>query len=190
MSTTCPSCGVAVVSGYVRCPKCQKPLPAARRTPMSGGGGGTAVTSSGGFPIVPVLLGLVIIGGGAAFFLMRRDDKPEEPAAAAAPMDTTPQPTQGAAPEQPAPMPIAAPSTPTGPDAAEVAALIDRGLKKQRLWGTVEVIGARVDVRSGGCDDPAMAPLLDGQMQALKGAGLTKLRCLEQSGRVVFERDL
>ena len=37
---------------------------------------------------------------------------------------------------------------------------------------------------------PRMAPLIESSRSPLKGAGLTKLRCLEQSGRVVFERDL
>ncbi|MDX2091149.1 MAG: hypothetical protein SFX73_25035 [Kofleriaceae bacterium] len=185
----CPSCGVAVVPGYVRCPKCHKPLPAARRTPMNDGGGGTAVPARGGFPVVPVVLGLAVVGGLLAFFLTQGGDKPEAQPTKA-PNVTAPMPTATTTPDPTAPTTIAAPTSPSGPDPAEIAALIDRDLKKQRLWGTVEVVGARLDVRSGGCEDPAMAPLIDGQMQALKGAGLTKLRCLEQSGRVVFERDL
>ena len=36
----CPACGVAVMPGYVRCPKCRKPLP---RRLSSGVQGGTAV---------------------------------------------------------------------------------------------------------------------------------------------------
>jgi hypothetical protein len=45
-------------------------------------------------------------------------------------------------------------------------------------------------VRSGSCGDPAMRPAIEGAKVVLRGAGLTKLRCLEQSGAVVFERDL
>lgn len=63
-------------------------------------------------------------------------------------------------------------------------------LRRQRLWGRVEITGRRVDVRSGSCADPAMRPAIEGRRPLLRGAGLTKLRCLEQSGAVVFERDL
>lgn len=83
-----------------------------------------------------------------------------------------------------------APAPPAGPDPTLAAADLDRQLKKQRLWGTVQVIGDRADVRSGACDDPGMRPVLDGAAASLKSAGLTKLRCLAQSGAVVFERDL
>jgi hypothetical protein len=79
---------------------------------------------------------------------------------------------------------------PTGPNAVDVAASLERTLRKQRLWSTVSVVGDRVDVRSGSCGDAAMAPMLDGAASSFRAAGLTKLRCLEQSGRVVTERDL
>jgi hypothetical protein len=32
--------------------------------------------------------------------------------------------------------------------------------------------------------------VVEGKRSALRAAGLTKLRCVEQSGAVVFERDL
>jgi uncharacterized protein (DUF1697 family) len=35
-----------------------------------------------------------------------------------------------------------------------------------------------------------MEPAIEGQKAMLRDAGLTKLRCLAQSGAVVFERDL
>jgi hypothetical protein len=35
-----------------------------------------------------------------------------------------------------------------------------------------------------------MRPAIEAERVVLHGAGLTKLRCLEQSGAVVFERDL
>lgn len=180
----CPSCGVAVVPGYVRCPKCHKPLP--RRVAMEGG---TAVqTSASKAPLIAVVAAVVVGIAVLAFWSTRSSDK--RPAAATpvtepaqpAPAQTEPalaQTDQAEAPQQPA-----------GPDPASVAASLERTLRKQRLWSTVSVVGERVEVRSGSCEDPAMVPLIDASVPSFKAAGLTKLRCLEQSGRVVTDRDL
>lgn len=179
-----------MVSGYVRCPKCQTPLPQTKRAPLAAGG--TAVDTGGGFPIVPVVVGLAVVVGIVVAVMVGRGGK-DEVVKSARPADVVapaPASTPTGSPSTVEPAPPAGPTAPSAPDASELAAILDRDLKKQRLWGTVEVIGARIDVRSGGCEDPAMAPVLDAQLQALRGAGLTKLRCLEQSGRVVFERDL
>jgi hypothetical protein len=78
----------------------------------------------------------------------------------------------------------------TGPDPSALASTLQADLKRQRLWSTVSIDGNRVDVRSGSCGDPAMGPILDGASAGFKAAGLTKLRCVEQSGRVVTDRDL
>jgi hypothetical protein len=190
MSAVCPKCGVAVVPGYVKCPKCQAPLPAAR-TQSKVSPGGTAI-SSGGLPILPLL-----VGGGVAvaivlLFALRKDK--------ASASTTEPVLDAPAAEDQPGAQPTGDPTAlpteptqPTGsaaPDPTEAASALDQALKKQRLWGTVEVVGTRVDIRSGGCRDPQMAPLLDTSSPPLHAAGVTKLRCLEQSGALVFERDL
>ena len=67
---------------------------------------------------------------------------------------------------------------------------LERELKKQRLWSTVQITGSRVDVRSGSCSDPRWRRRSMSAAPSFKAAGLTKLRCLEQSGAVVFDRDL
>jgi hypothetical protein len=183
----CPACGVAVVPGYVRCPKCRKPLPQLRRTAVEGG---TAVEQPGSkLPaLLALLAAIVVIGGVIAFFVLKKDEKP---AATAAPVE---QPVEGPAPEAQAPVaaePTAAPqNAPTGPNPTDVASTLERMLKKQRLWATVSVTGSRADVRSMSCNDPAMKPYLDEVAPAFKAAGLTKLRCVEDSGRVVVDRDL
>jgi hypothetical protein len=92
-------------------------------------------------------------------------------------------------PTQPAPSPVAAPTV-SAPDPVATAGTLERTLKRQRLWSSVQVSGDRVDVRTASCGDPAMAPTLEAARAALRDAGLTRLRCLEQSGAVVFERDL
>jgi hypothetical protein len=181
----CPACGVAVVPGYVRCPKCHKPLPQTRPVRDVGG---TAVESTSRVPLVAILAGALVIGLLIAYFAFR-STKPEPKKPVAAP--TQPQaPTQAAAAPQEVPQPQARPVAPAQPDPNAAAGDLERALRKQRLWSTVNVEGSRVDVRSGSCSDPAMAPALDASVASFKAAGLTQLRCLEQSGRVVSSRDL
>ena len=72
----------------------------------------------------------------------------------------------------------------------DVAQTLERGLKQQRLWSTVTVTGDHVDVRSASCADGGMKPAIERVIASFHAAGLTKLRCVEQSGGVVFARDL
>jgi len=186
-AATCPSCGVAIVPGYVRCPKCHKPLPRRRSTVIEGG---TAVDRSGRLPLVALLAVGVLGIGIIAYFGLRGGGKP-------APTVTTPTetPDQTGGTETPPTGPDTTDTTPTptanaAPDPVAIAGSLERTLKRERLWSTVSVEGARVDVRSGSCSDPKMRPLLDASAASFKAAGLTKLRCLEQSGQVVSDRDL
>lgn len=181
----CPACGVAVVPGYVRCPKCHKPLP---QTRPARDVGGTAVESTSRAPLVAILAGALVVGLFIAYFAFR-STKTEPKKAVAAPMQQ-PAPTQAPPVPQPVAQPEARPVAPARPDPNAAAGDLERALRKQRLWSTVTVQGARVDVRSGSCSDPAMAPALDASIESFKAAGLTQLRCLEQSGRVVSTRDL
>jgi hypothetical protein len=89
-----------------------------------------------------------------------------------------------------APSEAPAPAAPRGPDPLAVAGDLERALGKQRLWSTVSVVGARIEIRSSSCADPAMPSIVNATTDKLKAAGLTKLRCVEQSGRLVNERDL
>lgn len=184
----CPSCGVAVVPGYVRCPKCHKPLP---QTPKAVRDmGGTAVETTSKTPLIALLGGALVVGLLIAYFAFRTKTEPRAAVATPTPQQQTPsQP----GPAQPEATPVETrPTTTTqaGPDPNAAAGDLERALRKQRLWSTVSVTGSRVDVRSGSCSDPAMAPALDASAASFKAAGLTQLRCLEQSGRVVSSRDL
>jgi len=183
----CPSCGVAVVPGYVRCPKCQAPLPR-RASPVVGG---TALPEARRFPVLAVVVAVFVALAIIVFFGLRKSDRAAkrpvaEPAPATAVPPQTPAAAPAATPEPATPAAVA----PSGPSASQIAADLERTLKRQRLWSTVNVIGERVEVRSGSCADPAMAPVLDTAAPSFKAAGLTKLRCLEQSGAVVTDRDL
>jgi hypothetical protein len=201
----CPSCGVAVVPGYVKCPRCHAVLPSAGRLRRGAvDPGGTSVEGrpfpllpiAGGGIAVAVVLVLVLGGdhrkkaataaeaGGAASALAQ---PAAGAAAAAAPGTAAPAAAPGTA--APAPRPLDIPAA-AGPTPAIAAAALERALGRQRLWSSVEPSGNRIDVRSGSCAEPAMGPTIDAAQAALRGAGLTRLRCLAQSGAVVFERDL
>jgi hypothetical protein len=185
----CPACGVAVVPGYVRCPKCHKPLPRpTRRAGTSPAEGGTAVASKNSLSVI-ALIAVAVLGAGLVIYLGMRSGKHDEPAV------VPPEPTseegaaEGQTPGQPAEAPTR-PDQPAAPTGDAIAADLERALKKQRLWSTVSVVGNHVDVRSGACSDPAMTSTVASFAGGLKAAGLTRLRCLEESGHVVSERDL
>jgi hypothetical protein len=193
MSVVCPACGVAVVPGYVRCPKCHAGLPVGRSKRTTVEPGGTAVVEKG-FPISAVL---VAVGVAAVIILVfgfrgarTRQETATPPPAVPIEAVAAPTTTRAAtiAPVTAAPDPQVVAPLVTDPRVATAA--LEDVLRRQRLWGRVQVLGPRVDVRSGSCSDPAMRPAIDGAKVVLRGAGLTKLRCLEQSGAVVFERDL
>jgi hypothetical protein len=88
------------------------------------------------------------------------------------------------------PQPSPTPSNAAAPDRRSAVLELEDTLRRARLWGRADVNGERIDVRSGLCADKAMRPAIESERAVLHGAGLTKLRCLEQSGAVVFERDL
>jgi len=184
--TTCPACGVPVVPGYARCPKCHAGLPRRLTTSVEGG---TALEGTRRVPLAAIIAAGVV-GLGLILWLGLRHGKSDKPVV----KPNTPaqlQPATTAAP-QPALAPGAAemPSASKGPPPETVAAELSRTLGKQRLWSTVTVAGSRVDVRSGSCSDPAIQAPIAAALAAFKAAGLTSLRCVEQSGAVVFTREL
>jgi hypothetical protein len=192
MSTVCPACGVAVVPGYVRCPRCHAGLPGRiKRTTIDPGG--TAVPQRR-FPVAAMIAGLGVAVAIILVFALRGSTRQPEPEPAA-----PPDPIQAitANPQPPAPVAVG-PQAQLAPSASEAAvqdpgpavAELKLALRDRRLWGSVVITGQRVDVRSGSCADPAMQPLIETKRSLLHSAGLTKLRCVEQSGAVVFERDL
>ena len=189
MAAVCPACGVAVVPGYVKCPKCPKELPFRARTSTAGLGGTSVQQPAAKFPLGIVAIAIALVAIDVYFTI--RDDRPAR--AETAPPAPPAPPVAGTVvtPSRPPPdvtLPPVAP--PTGPNAELVATKLERELKHQRLWSTVQIIGGHVDVRSGSCGDAAMRPAIDGAAADFKAAGLTRVRCLEQSGRLVFERAL
>jgi len=189
MSATCPACGVAVVPGYVRCPKCQRPLPGGRRVQTVAGG--TAVEGRDRLPILPIAGGAVVVLGIILYFVLGKSDaaKPADPDPATS-AETTEATDDTPVANMPLPVPRDDNRDTNRIDPTAVANDVERALKNQRLWSRVEVIGRDVEVTSGSCRDPNMIPTLDAAGGALRSAGLTRVRCLENSGAVVFERGL
>jgi hypothetical protein len=172
--------------GYARCPKCRTPLPRRKQTVM----GGTSVDDGGSRTGLIAVLAVLIVGAVVvAYFTFRSKDSPPPPVASPTPQQ--PETNQPETPEPTGPdVTETGPNQPAAPDPGVVADRLERALKRERLWSTVSVEGVRVDVRSGSCADPKLVSILDGTAASLKAAGLTRLRCLEQSGTVVSDRDL
>ncbi|MGN6105259.1 MAG: hypothetical protein ACTHU0_09165 [Kofleriaceae bacterium] len=187
MTAMCPSCGVAIIPGYVRCPKCRAALPVRAKRPTADPGG--TVLAERRFPVVPVIA-VVAVAGLVVLFATRGGGRASRGQPIAAPASVAevvaePSPSRIA---PAAPAPEAAPTH--APDPAAAVGGLERALKRQKLWASVEIRGGRIDVRSAFCGDPQMAPVIESARASLREAGLTRLRCLEQSGAVVVERDL
>lgn len=192
----CPACGVAVVPGYVKCPKCHRPLPRFARNSSSPVGGTVVTEKTTSWPIIAIVIGVVVvvfIGWQVknAFEDYRAKGRHVRDAGVITEQTTTPPPSSindSLAAGQPTP----APSNVVGPTvhAEDVAKTLEHNLKNQRLWSTVTVTGDHVDVRSASCTDGGMKPAIETVVASFHAAGLTRLRCVEQSGGVVFSRDL
>jgi hypothetical protein len=91
------------------------------------------------------------------------------------------------APTVATPLPAAAPAATVS--AGALANDLQRDLQQRHLWSTVAVVGDHVDIHSSTCTDPQMKPVLDRVAGDFKSAGLRRLRCLEESGKLVFARD-
>ena len=192
----CPACGVAVVPGYVKCPKCHRPLPRFARNSISPVGGTVVVEKTKSWPIIAIVIGVVVVvfigwQVKAAFDDYRSKARHLRDAGVAIEEPTnTPAPNSindSLAAGQPTPPP---PNVDPKVRPEDVAQTLERSLKKQRLWSTVTVTGDHVDVRSASCADGGMKPAIESVIPSFHAAGLTKLRCVEQSGGVVFARDL
>jgi hypothetical protein len=150
--------------------------------------GGTSLEQPrSGLPL-PAIIGAGVVGLAVIIWLGVRGGHESKAAPTRAPVVAT-QPAPSATPLAPA-APAAEPTQPRGPNADVLASELQRTLQRQRLWSTVAISGVRIDVRSGSCSDPAIQGPIASAAPRLKAAGLTTLRCVEESGSVVFTRDL
>ena len=175
----------------MRCPKCHRPLPRFGRTTASPVGG-TALKKKGGSPIVAIALAVVVGGAFIAFFALHGSKASHAAPIAPTPAADTPAataPPPAATPTATAPAAALAPVTAT-PNPGAIAAQLDRTLQRMRLFSTVAVTGARLELQSAACRDPQLVKQVDAVVPSFKAAGLTRVRCVEQSGAVVFDREL
>jgi len=166
-------------------------LPPVRRPRSSISPSGTAVEERRA-PVAAIVLAVAALGVVvAAYFLFRGGGaKPEElPPVPDQPPAMPATPLQGPGPT-PTPSVAPTPAAPTGPSADSLAVELQRALDRQRLWSRVEVAGAVVEVTSESCGDAALKPVIDAAAARLKAAGTSRLRCRDESGTVVFTRDL
>lgn len=145
------------------------------------------------FPIVAVIAGVIVVGGIVAFVALRGGKSKTETITTSSQQSsstttsgsfttnstTTTTTTQAIEPIKP-----------SGPSPDQIANEFARSLSRQRLWSDVEVVGNRVEIRSGACEEPAMKTSVQGVAPSFKTAGIARLRCLDKSGRPVFEQDL
>jgi hypothetical protein len=180
----------------VRCPKCQRPLASSNKRGAVGAGGTAVDGGASGLPMLPIIGGGVVALGIILYFVLGKSDAakpkatdPGSPVAEEQPADEpddtptpTPAPTQAVVPVQL--------DTQNRIDPNAIAADLERALRNQRLWSSVEIVGKDVQVTTGSCRDASLMPTVSAAAQALRNAGLTRVRCLENSGAVVFERAL
>jgi hypothetical protein len=154
--------------------------------------GGTSMAKPKGSPTLAIVLAIAVGGGIIAYFALRtgKSAKKSGPAVGEQiPNNPSPDQTAPTAPSNPGASAVT-PAQPQTQHPTAIAADLQRSLDHQRMWSTVNVVGDHVDIRSGSCSDAGMKPALDAVAAAFKAAGITHLRCLEQSGTVAFDRAL
>jgi hypothetical protein len=198
----CPSCGIAVAAGYLRCPKCHTEMPGGTAPSFDGSAervaGGTSVTTGDSSRIwIAAAIGLMAVA--VVVFLVARggDDKAAAPADSGGQAAPAPSPKRSAQRPAPTPSPVTAPETddevvvPPAQRVAGVANMLRDRLDGARLWSTVDLEGTDgLSIHSGYCSDEQMPGLIDALADDLRGAGLVRVTCYERHGAKVFAREL
>jgi len=196
-SQPCPSCGISVMIGYQKCPKCHAPMPgaAAQRTRRGSMAGGTTsekidvVPEGGGSGATLWVVALLAIAGGTAIWATQCRGGKARPTPAAITTEPVDQPAgRGTAPSVPDEGPDQV--APSGPDPAFAADALEGELGGERLYATVAAIGEVLDVRSAFCAEARLGEIIARHAAELKAAGVLRVRCSETYGTQVFEREL
>lgn len=195
-SQACPACGINVMRGYAKCPKCHAPMPGrdgrSRRASFAGGTTSQPIETidagGGGSGWIWAIAGVVLVAAVVAF-VATRGGSSKKPAQSAVPVDNGP----GTAAPQQVPSdnePAQVPQSQNRPDPAYVADALEGELSVARLFAVVEVSDSLLDVRSAFCTDPRFSEIAAKYISDLKAAGVTTIRCSETHGAQVFERPL
>lgn len=164
--THCPACGVGVVAGSSRCPRCHSALP---------------VASLEGRSLSPwLLIVLSLAATGAIVFALLGSSGSDDPS------PRSPEPAARAVAPASGPGAAAAP-VPGGPATPEAAldALV-RSAENRNLEATFEVRSGAPDhvtVVSEQCGDDRLRRLLSERSVALGEAGFAALSCVSADGR-------
>ncbi len=200
-SQPCPSCGISVMTGYVKCPKCHAPMPggpaSARQRRASMQAGGTTsqrievLGDGGGGPLLWIIGALVLAGGLAIWATQcRGGTQPTQPSANVADEAALREPAVPVQGEQVPPiLPTTGGST-GGGDPSFAADTLEGELAGERLFATVQVQGDVLDVRSAFCGEARLGDIIGRHASELRAAGVTRVRCSETYGTQVFERGL
>lgn len=199
----CPSCGVAVTPGYVKCPRCHAALPKVPRTVRHTGGmvpGGTAVGGTGdddasGPPWLLLLGGGTLVVALVAWLVMR-DTTPAAPAPVVLPATSSPSAAPPPAGEQRGDAPgvaTAAEVASAGPsvEQRQAAALgaLDVRLRRDRLWAKLEQPSAgTLRIVSALCEEPELSAAVAEQAGALVEAGVGTVECRARHGGLVWTK--
>lgn len=76
------------------------------------------------------------------------------------------------------------------PDPAATAGAFRKALAADRLYGTVEIVGDSLEIRSDACRDPALQAEIARFAAELRAGGVIRARCVELHGAEVFARSL
>ncbi len=194
-SQPCPSCGVNVLIGYTKCPKCHVAMPgAAARVKRASMAGGTtserieviAAAGSGGRVFGVIVL---VLGAGLAVWATQCRGKSRSAAPLAAPVETGPR-VGSASVEPVATDPGATPTNPTRTDPAYAADALESELAGERLYATIDVEGDLLHVRSAFCAEVRLGEIVARYAGELRSGGVIRVRCSETHGAQVFERAL
>ncbi|HUH04697.1 MAG TPA: hypothetical protein VML75_22025 [Kofleriaceae bacterium] len=174
--TNCQACGVGVVAGSSRCPRCRSALP-------------TAALASRPTPWLWLAM-IGIAGAGLAVFLLMRSGSEREPAAAEPSLGrglgTGSEPVGGADQVRPGP---------PAPAATRESVLDElvRSTENRNLTATFEIRATaphRVVVLSEQCEDPRLRGLLEERSAALAQVELAEIACVSADGTEQFSLSL
>lgn len=197
-SQACPACGVKVMLGYAKCPKCHAPMPSpgprSRRSSVAGGGTTSQpmerldVESGRGW--IVGLVALVLVAGMIIWAVeLRGSGVTRRPSEAVMPVENG-RGSESEMPAPPEPDELKLPTLQNRPDPAYVADAFEGELARDRLFATVQAIGDLLDVRSAYCTDPRFSEIAARYLPDLKAAGIARIRCSETHGEQVYERPL
>ncbi len=162
-------------------------------------GGTSVVEEGGGMGVWVAAVGGLAVAGGVALFLLRGEgessSRPEaaEPAAMTDAEPATDQPRLTEPGQAPGDLddneaPFA--DVELQNKRIAVADQISRDLDSIRLWSSVDVDGATLDIGSAYCGEEGMRTALAVRQQDLEATGFELVRCRERHGPLVFESSL